>query len=316
MTPMELVTALATEIRKAVRPRLGQDRQVVGTTHSGDASFALDQVAEEATARFVAGSGLSVAVFSEDRGLVGPPDARHLLVIDPIDGTRPAKAGLESCCVSVALADHVPGATLGDVTHAAVYELRADRLFTAERGRGMTITEGGLTVPPAPTDRAEAAGCALSIEITGRPIVPTAVVLEELIDGGSLRGGTFAFASTTFALTRLITGQLDAHVDVADRIRRERPGLEPLVLRAGQGHPIALYVYDLAAVLLIAGEAGLTVTDAYGQTLDGVPLTDVTDRWHRSCVAAGNATLHAALLASIERGLGRLGTLWTEMIDE
>ena len=29
------------------------------------------------------------------------PDATHVLVVDPIDGTRPAMAGLESACVAV-----------------------------------------------------------------------------------------------------------------------------------------------------------------------------------------------------------------------
>jgi len=31
-------------------------------------------------------------------------DETHVLVVDPIDGTRPAMAGLESACVAIALA--------------------------------------------------------------------------------------------------------------------------------------------------------------------------------------------------------------------
>ncbi|NUQ01930.1 MAG: hypothetical protein HUU35_18955 [Armatimonadetes bacterium] len=308
MGPGELVVALARAIRAEVRPRLGHDRQVVGTTASGDATFALDHVAEAAAERFIGQSGLTVAVYSEDRGLVGPAGAEYLLVIDPIDGTRPAKAGLECCCVSVALARNVPGATLADVTHAAVYEIKSDRLFVAERGGGVRILEQGVSVEPAPSSRPAAAGAALSVEITGRPILPLAVALEEVIDGASLTGGVFTFASTTFALTRLVTGQLDAHLDMADRLRRDFPALDSRVRQAGRGVPIALFVYDLAAVILIAEEAGLVVTDAYGESLDAVPLTEVSLPWHRSLVAAGNAALHADLMNHLERGWRRVAT--------
>ncbi len=306
MTPAELVRGLATAIRREIAPRLGTGREVTGRSESGDASFALDEVAEQAAAEYLAAADLPVALFTEDRGLVGAVDAPLLLVVDPIDGTRPARCGLESCCVSVAVAPNRPAARLGDVSHAAVYELKTDRLFTASRGGGVRIEHDGRPVEPALSSRTSAAGAALSIELAGRPAVPTATVLGELIDGSSIRGGVFAFASTTFALTRLITGQLEAHVDVADRIRRERPELTPRFVEAGAGGIVSLFVYDIAAVLLIAEEAGVTVTDAFGASLDAMRLTDVSDGAHASLVAACTPALHRELLESIERGLSRL----------
>jgi len=310
VSPGKLVVELATAIRDQVRPRLGLDREIVGITESGDATFRLDQVAEAAVAEFMAAYAFPAQVFSEDRGLVGPPAAEYLLVVDPIDGTRPAKAGLEGCCVSVALARNVPGATLAEVHWAAVYELKSDRLFTAEKGGGTRVFENGREVAWAKTDRTELAGAASSIEITGRPLLASAMVLEELVDGGSLRGGCFVFASSTFALTRLVLGQLDCHADVADRLRRDLPALRPAIDHAGVGRPIALFVYDLAAVHLIAAEAGITVSDAYGRPLDDVPLTDLSLDWHLSCVAAATPPLHAALLASIERGMVKARRHW------
>lgn len=315
MTPVELVRDLATAIRAEVAPRLGQGREVVGVTESGDASFRLDQYAEEATARYLEDCPLPVALFSEDGGLVGDPGAEYLLVVDPIDGTRPAKAGLESCCVSVALAENRPQATLGDVVAGAIYELKTDRLFVGNRGDRIEILHEGRPAQPSLSYHPVIAGATASVEITGRPIVPTAIVLEDLIDTGSLRGGTFTFASTTFAVTRLITGQLDCHVDVADRIRRDLPELAPLCRRAGVGNLIALYVYDIAAVVLLARCAGLTLTDAYGRSLDNVPLTDVSERWHRSCVAAANAELHRAIMESIESGMVKLRERWREVLN-
>ena len=67
--------------------------------------FAIDAEAEELLEAFLGERAPDVAFYSEDRGLVEPSGpARAVLVVDPIDGTRPALAGLESCCVSVAAA--------------------------------------------------------------------------------------------------------------------------------------------------------------------------------------------------------------------
>jgi myo-inositol-1(or 4)-monophosphatase len=306
LTPAELVAGLARAVRAVVAPALGTGREVTGLAKSGDQTFALDLLAERATLDYLAASGAPAALYSEDGGLVGDPAAPWLLVVDPIDGTRPAKAGLESCCVSVALAPNRPDATIGDVTHAAVYELRADRLFTAERGGGTRIVEPGRTYGPTPSSRTELAGASLVIETAGRPIVPTARVVESIFDACSLPGGAFMFASSTFALTRLVTGQLELYLDVADRIRRDCPRLEPLARRAGQGELIALCAYDIAGVVLVAQEAGLTVTDAYGCSLADTPLTDVSPAAQRSCIAAATPQLHAAALAAVERGVAHL----------
>ncbi len=313
MTPAKLVAAVARAVRDEVRPRLGRDREVVGTAPSGDVSFKLDQVAEKAIENFVAHSPVPLAVYTEDRGLLGSRHAEHLLIIDPIDGTRPAKAGLECCCVSVALAPNRPDATLGEVSHAAIYELKYDRVFVGVKGQGVSVQEHGRAVRPQPSTKAALSGLASSVEITGRPVVPSMLVLEELIDGNSLRGGAYAFASSTFAITRIVLGQLDLHLDVAARIRRDVPATDSHSRRAGEGRAIALFAYDVAAALLIGREAGLTITDAYGQTLDGVPVADVSAQWHLSCVAAANANLHGATMAAIERGMQRLRRKWPEI---
>lgn len=306
MTPLELVAGLARAIRAVVAPRLGTGREVVGTTDSGDATFALDILAEEATTAFLAQAGVPVALFSEDGGLVGDTDAPWLLVVDPIDGTRPAKAGLSTCCVSVALADNVPGATMAHVRCGAVYELGADRLFLAERGQGTRYYEGGRELRPTPGTRTELAGSILCVETAGRPLVPVAQVVGDLFDDCSLKGGAFMFASSSYALTRLVTGQFELYVDVADRVWREHPQLDSVFRRAGQGHLVTLFAYDIAASVLLAEEAGVVVTDAYGRSLDDLPLTDVSLAGHRSCLAAANPELHRRLLATIEVGLARL----------
>ena len=99
---------LSVALRERVLPSLGAH---AGSAHGqapgagGDITFAIDAAAEEMLEEFLAERAPGVAFLSEDRGLVEPAGAAgNVLVVDPIDGTRPALAGLESCCVSVAAA--------------------------------------------------------------------------------------------------------------------------------------------------------------------------------------------------------------------
>ena len=124
---------------------------------SGDATFAIDEVAEEAIVSFIEREKLSIAYYSEDKGLIEfgtSPEA--VLVIDPIDGTRPAIAGFEQCVVSVAWADYTPDVTMGDVRFGCIGEIKSDDLFWAERGPRCPLDRGGWigTCPaPAASDR-------------------------------------------------------------------------------------------------------------------------------------------------------------------
>src|SRR3954451_14013714 len=104
----ELVTDLAAPLREEVLPHLGAH---AGRAHSGEAegggvTFQIDEHAEGRMESFLSERAPEVSFYPEDRGLVSPAGDRAecVLVVDPIDGTRPALAGLESCCVSVAAA--------------------------------------------------------------------------------------------------------------------------------------------------------------------------------------------------------------------
>ncbi len=141
---MRGITAdLAHALREIVAPQLGaQDgRAHARESPGGDVTFAIDAEAEEFLEGWVAANAPQVAFYSEDRGLVKSdpthPDAEWVLIVDPIDGTRPALAGLEAACTSVALAPLGDGdPTMGDVTEGAVVEIKSGEWFAAERGAG------------------------------------------------------------------------------------------------------------------------------------------------------------------------------------
>jgi hypothetical protein len=80
-----------------VLPSLGSvaGRSVVGEGAGGDVTFAVDEIAESFLEEFIASRAPRVAFYSEDRGLVSVDDAVDVLIVDPIDGTRPAMAPLD-----------------------------------------------------------------------------------------------------------------------------------------------------------------------------------------------------------------------------
>ena len=102
--PNRLALDVAARVRDAVVPQLGaaQARERVARAPGGDATLAIDEVAERVVEDALAAEG-DIGFYSEDRGLVTYGHPRAFLVVDPIDGTRPAAAGLESACVSVAV---------------------------------------------------------------------------------------------------------------------------------------------------------------------------------------------------------------------
>jgi myo-inositol-1(or 4)-monophosphatase len=138
-----------------------------------------------------------------------------------------------------------------------------------------------------------------SIEFNGHPMHLMSHAYQHLVDSSANTGGIFIFNSASFSITRIVTGQLDAYVDIGNRLLRDHPDTEKEFLRVGRGNILHLFPYDIAASVLIARKASLVITDAYGESLDGTLLLDLAPDNQRSCVAASTPELHAALLDTI-----------------
>jgi myo-inositol-1(or 4)-monophosphatase len=304
-----LVRDLAVELRERVVPELGR---FAGRRHDrggagGDVTFAIDAIAEDALAAFLERRAPQVAWYSEDRGLVAAADARQVLVVDPIDGTRPALAGLESACVAVALAPLGDGdPAMGDITEACVVEIKSGHVFLASAGEGVVES----TVPVALSDTAQAERMFWGYGFRGRPARPTAELLADLIDASSVGGGTFELGSQAFAMTRIVTGQLDAVIEVGSRMIDEVPGLRAEFERVGGGHVLNNSPYDLAAPWLCLREAGGLVTDGWGHSLEGRRLLGGGHEFQMSSISAANAELHRRLVNAVDAGVERVRRLW------
>lgn len=301
----ELARELAVHIRNAVRPMIGTvaSRDITGTASSGDATFGIDNIAEEAVVNFITERSLDVAVYTEDEGLrtFGNPEAT--LIIDPIDGTRGAAAGFECCVVSVAVAKYAETAHMRDVVAGCIYEIKEDRAFVAEQGLGAQVYEDGALVDVFTSKVERLDRAAWTMEIVGRPADVIARVMRKAIDASSVTGGFFILNSTAFSLSRLVNGQLSAVVDVAGRLLRDCPGMSREFSTAGSGRVIGLFPYDFAAAAFIACEAGCVVTDAYGAPLDDVNLLDSSQSNIQSIVAACTPELHAQFMNVIEESI-------------
>ena len=298
---------LATALREDLVGELGAHRGRAhvgardGRGDGGDVTFAIDERAELLTETFLAEHAPDVAFYSEDRGMVNPSGEKPswVLIVDPIDGTRPALAGFESACVSIAAAPLLSEPTMGDVEVGCIVEIKSGAGFVAVRG-------AGLRPQPALSGNRELGRMFLSYGLRGRPARETVEVLAELIDASSVGGATFDLGSATYDMTRIATGQLDAYVEPGPRIVAEVPGMRALFEQVGGGSVLNNSPYDLAAAVLCLEEAGAVVTDAGGETLAERPLLGSGPDFQMSCVAAATADLHEKICASIEAGMGRL----------
>ncbi len=298
-----LVVDLAEALREEVLPHLGAH---AGRAHSreaagGDVTFQIDERAEGRMEAFLSERAPRVAFYSEDRGLVSPAgeSAEWVLVVDPIDGTRPALAGLESCCVAVAAARLDSDPTMGDVEVGCVTEIKTGASFVAERG-------GGLQPAARLSGNSSLERMFWTYGFRGRPARALVEVLAGLIDASSVGGGSFDLGSATYDMTRVVTGQLDAYVEPGPRMVDDVPGMREEFERVGGGAILNNSPYDLAAAALCLIEGGAVVTDAYGRSLADRPLLGSSHDFQMSCVAAANAGLHAAICIELDAGIERL----------
>ena len=301
--------ALCGCLREAVLPSLGTHaaRGHAGVAVGGDVTFSIDELAEALLARYMREHLPTWAFYSEDGGLQGAEDPELILIVDPIDGTRPAAAGFEMACVSIAAVPAGPKPAMGDVVAGVIQEIKNGDLFVAERGSGFHMTHAdGSDIPFLPTPRADLDSIFWTLGFRGRPAVILAGALEELIDVSSVGGGVFDIGSATYGITRILTGQLDAYVDIGPAIIAAHPWTEAEFRRVGRGGVLCNSPYDVAAAYLLCKEAGLPFTDADGDSLDDRPVLGSDAGFQMATVAAGNQELQAALLDVVQRGIAGL----------
>ncbi|RMD94347.1 MAG: hypothetical protein D6813_02380 [Calditrichaeota bacterium] len=298
------IVEIATQMREAMLPYLDTSgmKETVRVAHSGDTTFGLDVVAEEALARAVQNSGEKIACYSEDKGLIqDTSNPEWLLVVDPIDGTRPLICGFEMGMISIAVSPFSPTATFSEIEAGILLEIRTGDIYFGVKNQGVKILSRAKKKlnPSMTTDFKK---MFWSYDSVGRPSRWLFHYLGEMMDISGMEAAVFLFSNVTFSLTRILTGNLDAYVEIGGRILKDHPESKEEFLKIGNGRIMGTFPYDIAAAYLLLQEAHCPMTDAYGNSLEQIPLLNLEKSSQiLSCVAAGNTTLHGKIIQSINQ---------------
>jgi myo-inositol-1(or 4)-monophosphatase len=229
-----LDTAIAAA-REAGRIQRERARIGVRVSAKGDADITtdVDDACERAIVSLVRSRHPSHEVLGEE-GTTPEASARHVWIVDPLDGTKNYAHGYPRSAVSIALEiDRV-------VQVAVVYNARADELFVAERGRGATLNGEPIRVSTVATiDRAMIAS---ALTYDGRHA--NRAQLERLARVLGVAEAVRSDGCAALDLCDVACGRFDAYFE---------PGLKP---------------WDTAAGALIVQEAGGTVTGFEGRAFD------------------------------------------------
>ena len=180
-------------------------------------------------------------------------------------------------------------------------EIKSGDWYLAVRGSGVESTR-----PVALSPTVDVGRMFWGYGFRGRPVRETVEVLAELIDGSSVGGGTFELGSQAFAMTRIVTGQFDAVIEVGSRLIDELPAIRDAFERVGGGQVLNNSPYDLAAPWLCLREAGGVASDGWGEPLDHHRLLGAGHEFQMSSISASNPRLHAQLVHAVDMGVERL----------
>lgn len=298
----KLIFEISDAVYDMVRGSQGRikNRVVCGYSSGGDAQFDIDDMAEKIVLDCVKTSGLPVALYTEAGHLEKfGNNPKYVLIVDPIDGTRPAAAGFEMSCVSIAAAPFNMDATIGDIEFALLRELKSGAFLYSDLSMNDILASGYGHNVPNPSHIKDIKNMFWSIEFNGHPMEVMARAYSHLVDQSANTGGIFVFNSASFSISRIITGQLDAYVDIGNRILRDHPETRSQFLKSGNGSILHLFPYDIAASVYLAKKAKIICTDAYGNDLGKVSLLSVCEEAQSSCIATSTQKLHDKLLKGI-----------------
>lgn len=304
---LSILLTAGQQARDVVRRVLAEwplEERIREGAHSGsDVIYAIDVQVEHALvallereAEALGGVVLIAEGIGENEKLVLPEgraesDCAWRLLVDPIDGTRPIMMDKRSAWFLAGAAPNRGEETcLRDITCAVMMELPTTRAafvddFAAVRGQGcraerVSLTDEGRSVwTPRPwTGASIRGGFVQMVRFCPPGREQIAALEEELIarlfpdaKEGEILSFEDQYPSTGGQLVELISGR--------DRFNADLRGIlyaSPLFADKRIGH--VCHPYDLAG-LLVAGEAGVIVTDPRGTPLDGPLNTTAPMSW-------------------------------------
>jgi myo-inositol-1(or 4)-monophosphatase len=254
-------------IREKLLRRMSEARmkpfsqKALGVGAAGDKTFPIDKIAEDIIISELESSRLPLSLISEEYGLKELSGGGRRVLIDPIDGSKNAIAGIPFYCTSLAIAE---GDTIGSISIAYVVNLINGDEFLAEKGKGAFLNKERISTQKDD----EFSLIAYEAQVPGRDI-------PRIIPLLSKAHKTRCLGATALDLAYLSHGAVSVFVN-------------PSLSRS----------FDFAGGWLLIEEAGGVFTDTKGVSLEGI---DLGLEKSTPLLASGNQRLHDKALALLGR---------------
>lgn len=232
------------------------NQNAIGIGAAGDKTFPIDKSAEDIIISELESSGFPFSIVSEEFGLKDINGGGKKVVIDPIDGSKNAISGIPFYCTSIAIAE---GDKIGSVESAYIINLITGDEFRSEKGRGAFLNDEQIFTQGDDVFHM----IAYEAQVPGRDIMRVMPLLA-----GAHK--TRCFGATALDLSYLAYGSISVFVN-------------PALSRS----------FDFAAGWLLVKEAGGTVTDFHGNSIEIVELGLIKST---PLLASGNQKLHEKAL--------------------
>jgi myo-inositol-1(or 4)-monophosphatase len=211
MTLVSDVMKAVRAAKKVVRENLSSASELTGSTNPfGDKTLVLDIRAEDTIIETLHESSISMAVLSEERGLIsGQERPEYLVVVDPVDGSANLERNIPLCSVGISAIPYSDNMMTDDTEISIIDSLFTEETYTAVRGKGVKRNGRSVKVAaPTPLDDA-----IISYDTKKR--------WEERFSDSTLRVLSAVrdmrrSASNLLDLCWVASGSLDAMVDLRD----------------------------------------------------------------------------------------------------
>lgn len=253
---IELLKNMGKRLLQEVPSIAKKTKTALGTGASGDKTYPIDKIAEDIVIDAFEKSGEAFTIISEEVGVKDIRGGGRKVLIDPVDGSRNAIAGIPFYCTSIAVAS---GNNIGNIELSYILNLVNGDEFWAERGKGAFLNGKRISAQ----ENEEFFLVAYEAQSPKNDIPKIMTLLAK-------SRKTRCLGATALDLAYLANGSISVFVT-------------PSLSRS----------FDFAGGWLIVKEAGGVFTDIKGEKVEE---TEISLKKSTSLLVAGNPELHRKAL--------------------
>ena len=255
---IKLLQNIGRKISKELQPlkTAPSAKSAIGIGAAGDKTYPIDKKSEDIAVSEFEACGESLTIISEELGIHNIKGGGDRVLIDPVDGSKNAVAGIPFYCISIAIAN---GSTIGDIYMSYILNLANGDEFWAKKNAGAFLNAQRMRTQ-------EDGNFSFVAFETGVPQRDIPRIMPLLAQAFKPR----CFGSTALDLAYLANGSISAFVN-------------PQLSRS----------FDFGGGWLLVKEAGGIFTDISGNSID---QKEISLEKSTPLLASGNEKLHKEAL--------------------